>query len=216
MEGTSLELSAALFPHYDPNQEQSSIHTQSRNPSFPPKTSWNSSSQGVLELSGLGLQDPPHFSRTIGVSQGFESFCFPQASSLEFVLGWMHLRDAEIPEFHLGMPWGEQGCSQGSGAGSFLSLQVLCHGQSSGRLSPADKLLPQTLISQVQPCCCVPPSLPAGRDKPEKAKCGPGCALLEWRLEIVRLWFNLFFPLLHRQLNWGWHLPITPISSLIW
>lgn len=228
VEGTSLELSAALFPHYVPKQEQSSIHKQSRNLYFPPKTSWNSSSQGVLELSGLGLQDPPHFSSVSldhwglsGVQKlfcwEFKSFCFPQASSLEFVLGWMHLQDAEIPEFHLGMPWGEQGCSQGCGAGSFLSVQVLCHGQTSGRLSPAEKLLPQTLISQVH-LCCVPPSLPAGRDKPEKAKCGPGCALLEWRLENVRLWFNLFFffPLLHRQLNWGWHLPITPISSLIW
>lgn len=73
----------------------------------------------------------------------------------------------------------------------------LCQGwtglETSAELSPAEKFLPQTLISQVQPCCCPPPSLPARRDKPGKAKCGPGSALLEWRLEIVRLWFNLFF-----------------------
>lgn len=124
VEGTSLELSAAVFPHYVPKQEQSSIHTQSRKPHFPPKTSWNSSSQGVLELSGLGLQDPPHLSSVSvnlwgvpGVQKlfcwEFKSFCFPQASSLEFVFGWMHLQDAEMPEFHLGMLQRERGCSWG-------------------------------------------------------------------------------------------------------
>lgn len=75
---------------------------------------------------------------TTGICQGFKSFCFPQVSSLEVVLGWMHLQDAGIPEFPLGMPWGEQGCSQGSGAGSFLPVQVLwqgCCGQDTpGRL----------------------------------------------------------------------------------
>lgn len=103
----------------------------------------------------------------------FKSFCFPQASSLEFVLGWMHLQDAEIPEFHLGMLQRERGCSRGSGAAAraVLGHFSLCRcfvravvgRETSGRLSPAEKLLPQTLISQVKPCCCVPPSPPAGR-----------------------------------------------------
>lgn len=184
VEGTSLELSAAVFPHYVPKQEQSSIHTQSRKPHFPSKTSWNSSSQGVLELSGLRLQDPPHLSSVSvdlwglpGVQKlfcwEFKSFCFPQASSLEFVLRWMHLQDAEIPEFHLGMLQRERGCSRGSGAAAraVLGHFSLCRcfiravvgRETSGRLSPAEKLLPQTLISQVKPCCCVPPSPPAGR-----------------------------------------------------
>lgn len=81
---------------------------------------------------------------------------------------------------------------------SFLSVQVLCQGycglETSGRLSPTEKLLPQILISQVQLCCCVPPSPPAGRDKPGKAKCGPGSALLEWRLSGSALIFFFSSP----------------------
>lgn len=95
VEGTSLQLSAALFPRYVPKQEQSSIHTQNKQKSL-------FSSKTIMEFlipRGFGVQGPPHLpSVSVGhcglsgvqnfFCWDFKSFCFPQASSLEFVLGW--------------------------------------------------------------------------------------------------------------------------------
>lgn len=87
---------------------------------------------------------------------------------------------------------------QESGAGSFLPVQMLCQGcrgqETSGRLSPAEKLLPQTFNFPGPAMLLCPPSLRAGgRDKPEKAKWGPGSAVLEWRLEMSGCGLISFF-----------------------
>lgn len=126
---------------------------------------------------------------------GWKSFYFQWTSSFQVVLGWIRLQDrATCRDPRMSpcpMPQREQGWPQGSGAaaravlGGFSlpgspcagALSVLSQrGDLRGRLSPAEKLVPQTLISQVKLCCCVP-LFPACRktaalarsDKDEKA-----------------------------------------------
>lgn len=184
-------------------QEKSSIHLQSSKPQPTLLSSKhtvcprNSSSQGALEASGWGCRTPPRIARvfTGHCCWGCKSFCFQWASSFQVVLGWIHLQDEATcrnPQMSsCTRPQREQGWSQGSGAaaravlGGFSlpgspyagALSVLLwRGDLRGRLSPAEKLVPQTLISQVKLCCGVPP-FPACRktaalawsDKDEKA-----------------------------------------------
>lgn len=121
----------------------------------------------------------------------------------------------EGPE--LWLVWSPPGSS---GAGAFLSM-LLRRGDLS-RLNNIEKFVPQTLISPIKLCCRIPP-FPACRRRAALARSDKDgnadvvqslpCQSGDCRLSGSGL---ISFPLPHRQLNWEWRLPITPISSLIW
>lgn len=160
-------------------QEKSSIHVQSGKPQPTSLSSKhtaqprNNSPQGAPEVSGWGCGTPPRLARVCTGRCCWFCAC----------------RNPRMPS--CAVPQWERGCSQGSGAAARAALGhfslpgspcagalsvLLQRGDLGGKLSPAEKLVPQTLISQVKLCCCVPP-FPACRkraalarsDKDEKA-----------------------------------------------
>ena len=157
--------------------------------------------------------------------RGTKGFASSGCPWLDTPAAWGHMQSSPNIIFHhvaegVGMVTAVPSCGKPPLCRCFVSASW--RGDLRGRCSPAEKLVPQTLISQVKLCCCVPP-FPAWRktavlawsNKDEKANVAQSLPLQsgDRRLSDSGV---ISFPLLHRQLNWEWRLPITRISSLIW